>query len=84
MTNEEVCARLREPARSLGFANIAVANNDIGKALADLAEVCFAIAAVFEMLNRPEIASRLRDAVRTELQPASRSAPRLLSEDNGR
>jgi hypothetical protein len=64
MINQEINDRLREAGRSLGFANTAVANNDIGKALSEPAEVCLDIAAVCAALNRPEIASRLRDAVR--------------------
>jgi hypothetical protein len=50
MTNQEIEARLREAQRSLGFAHIAIANNDIGEALNGLAEVCLDIAAVCEAL----------------------------------
>jgi hypothetical protein len=50
MTNQEIHNRLREAARSLGFANIAIASNDVSEALRDLAEVCLDIAAVYEWL----------------------------------
>jgi hypothetical protein len=50
MTNQAINDRLREAARSLGLAHIAVANNDIGKALSVLTEACLDIAAVCEAL----------------------------------
>jgi hypothetical protein len=53
MTNQEIDARLSEAARSLGFAHIAIANNDVSEALGNLAEVCFEIAAVCEALASP-------------------------------
>jgi hypothetical protein len=53
MTNQEIHNRLREAARSLGFANISIASNDVSEALRGLAENCFDIAAVCEALAKP-------------------------------
>jgi hypothetical protein len=53
MTNHEIDNRLRGAAHGLGFANIAIANNDVSEALSALAEVCFDIAAVCEALANP-------------------------------
>jgi hypothetical protein len=52
VTNQ-IGARLREAARTLGFAHIAIANNDVGEALSDLTEVCLEIAAICEALAKP-------------------------------
>lgn len=53
VTNQEIDARLREAARSLGYAHVAIANNDVGEALSDLADVCLDIAAICEALANP-------------------------------
>jgi hypothetical protein len=54
MTHHEINIRLREAAHALGFANIAIANNDSSEALSALAEVCLDIAAVCEALANPD------------------------------
>jgi hypothetical protein len=50
MNTQEINNRLRDAARALGFANVAVANNDVAEALGDLTEVCFNIASACEAL----------------------------------
>jgi len=53
MNPEEIVDCLREATRSLVFAQVAVANNDVSEALGDLAKVCLDIAAVCEALANP-------------------------------
>jgi hypothetical protein len=50
VTNEEINARLKEAARSLGFAHVAVANNDVSAALSNLAKVYWDISVVYQAL----------------------------------
>jgi len=53
MTPEEINDCLRDAARSLVFAQVAIANNDVSEALGELAKVCLDIAAVCEALANP-------------------------------